>query len=172
MLVHEGVLVVQGSHAVRWAHDWLREYALIDLLIGMIDETGADKLAERIARLKTDGCHDHVVRSAAVGGAKWVLGDPGTWGPIEVYLSSLKTSLPGETSDALSMLMEGAERTVTLARLPADVMTEAILFATRLRATQWSRQIAALPQELFIGDAGTRLLRAVTDYELEASGNE
>ena len=31
MLLHEGVLIAQGTYNVRWFHDWLREYSLVDL---------------------------------------------------------------------------------------------------------------------------------------------
>jgi hypothetical protein len=32
-LRREGVIISQGTHAYRWAHDWLREYALIDYVL-------------------------------------------------------------------------------------------------------------------------------------------
>ncbi len=172
MLVHEGVLLAQGTHAIRWMHDWLREYALIDLLVGNIATPGPVGLAEQVFLLKSRlGCHDHVVRSAALGGAKWVIGEPSKWGPIEWYIEELKRSLPGETSDVLAMLMEGPEGTLILAELPLEALIEAVVFAYRLGAGQWARQIGQLPTELFAGERGMRLLSAVTDYQLKATAN-
>lgn len=51
MLLHEGVLVAQGTYSVRWFHDWLREYSLVDLIISDIESIGPVQLAERVIRL-------------------------------------------------------------------------------------------------------------------------
>lgn len=173
MLLHEGVLTAQGAHSVRWMHDWLREYALVDWLIGQVGGTEPALLAGHLARWKSERApHDHVVRSAAIGGAKWITGDAATWGPLEVYLRELKRILPGETGAVLAMLMEGPESSLALEQLPHDLLIEALLFASRLRASQWAAQVMAIPARMFEGREGARLYAAVTEYLVEVGIDE
>ena len=103
MLVHEGVLVTQGTHTVRWLHDWLREYSLVDLLISDIETLGPTSLAERVIELSAEEDRpDHVIRAAAVGSTKWAVSHPNRWGPVEDYLTTLHGKLPGPASGAVS----------------------------------------------------------------------
>jgi hypothetical protein len=168
MLLHEGVLVAQGTYSVRWFHDWLREYSLVDLIISDIDSIGAVGIAERVVRL-ADHEHrqDYVVRTAAVGGAKWAVANSAQWGPVETYLTILYDRVPGAASDAVAVLIEGSERGLELARLPQQLLLEAIHLAIGLRACQWATQISDLPRQVFSGELGPQLHRVVTEFELE-----
>jgi hypothetical protein len=168
MLLHEGVLIAQGTYSVRWFHDWLREYALVDLIISDIESIGPLQLAQRIILL-ADQEHrpDYVVRAAAVGGAKWIVAKGGEWGPIEDYLGRLHDRFPGIASEAISVLIEGPEGGLRLARLPQQLLLDAIHLAIGLRAPQWTTQILTLPPQAFLGLLGPQLHRVVTDFELE-----
>ena len=168
MLLHEGVLIAQGTYSVRWFHDWLREYSLVDLIISDIESIGPAALAERVIRL-ADHEHrpDYVVRSAAVGGAKWAVAKCARWGPVEVYLTVLHDRFPGVASGAVAVLVEGSESGLELARLPQRLLLEAVHLAIGLRAWQWATQIFRLPQHVFSGELGPQLHRVVTEFELE-----
>jgi hypothetical protein len=168
MLLREGVLVAQGTYSVRWFHDWLREYSLVDLIISDIESIGPAGLAERVIRL-ADREHrpDYVVRTAAVGGAKWAVAKSAQWGRVETYLTLLHDSFPGVASGAIAVLIEGSESGLELARLPQQLLLEAIHLAIRLRAWQWATQISGLPRQVFSGRLGPQLHRVVTEFELE-----
>jgi len=168
MMLHEGVLVAQGTYSVRWFHDWLREYSLVDLIISDIESIGPVGLAERVIRL-ADHEHrpDYVVRTAAVGGAKWAVANSAQWGPVEAYLTVLYNRFPGAASGAVAVLIEGSESGLELARLPQQLLLEAIHLAIGLRAWQWATQISGLPRQVFSGGLGPQLHRVVTEFELE-----
>ncbi len=168
MLLHEGVLVAQGTYSVRWFHDWLLEYSLVDLIISDIESIGPVGLAERVIRL-ADHEHrqDYVVRTAAVGGAKRAVANSAQWGPVETYLTMMYDRFPGAASDAVAVLIEGSESGLELARLPQQLLLEAIHLAIGLRAWQWATQISDLPRQVFSGELGPQLHRVVTEFELE-----
>jgi hypothetical protein len=162
MLLHEGVLSDQGSHAVRWFHDWIREFALVDSLIAGIEAPGPAALADAICQIAID----HVARTSAVAGAKWVIGEE-TWGPIETYLSSLAVAKRGFASEALAVLIEESPRHVRLNDLPDSLLHEAVEMARLKNDARWADQIAALPATRFASDFGDELLSAVNQYEFE-----
>jgi len=155
-------------YSVRWFHDWLREYSLVDLLISEIESIGPVELAQRVVGLGQDENRpDHVIRSAAVGGAKWAVAQRDQWGPVEDYLSALHDRLPGVASGAIATLVEGSESGLVLSRLPQQLLLDAVHFALGLRATQWAEQVTNLPQRAFSGRLGPELHRVVTEFELE-----
>ena len=74
---------------------------------------------------------------------------------------------PGAASDAVAVLIEGSESGLELARLPQQLLLEAIHLAIGLRAWQWATQISDLPRQVFSGELGPQLHRVVTEFELE-----
>jgi hypothetical protein len=164
MLLHEGVLVAQGTYSVRWFHDWLREYSLVDLIVSEIESVGPVQLAEKVVFLaELENRPDYVVRAAAVGGAKWIVAKGNQWGPVEDYLGRLHDRFPGIASEAISVLIEGPESSLQFARLPQQLLLDAIHLAIGLRAPQWATQILSLPSEVFLGLLGPKLHRVVTN---------
>lgn len=167
MLVNEGVVLPQGSYAVRWTHDWFREFSLVDLLLADLSQPGVAPLADAIAALKAKGASDHVVRSAVLGATKWVAANLKDRGPLGAFIAALQQRLPGETSDALALLMEGSEHLLDLSQLPGEQLLEAVMLATRLRARQWASQITNLPDSAYANPRASHLLELVNAYEVE-----
>jgi hypothetical protein len=162
MLVREGVLIRPGTHAVRWVHEWVREYAIVDYLISGIGSLGARPLIDAVLTITVD----HVARVAAVGGAKRIIAHP-EWGTAQEYLVELRSRHRGYASDVLALLVEGDTNLLNLAALPVELLIEAVHQARLIRASQWQEQIATLPLELFTAADGERLHDVVTEYELE-----
>jgi hypothetical protein len=167
MLAREGIILERGTHAVHWFHDWIREFALVDYLIADIERTAPAALAEKILGLATD----HVARTAAVAGAKWAITDL-NWGPVEVYLEQLNAKRPGYASEALAALLEESPAHLKLERLADPLLEEAVGMARHMGNKNWFGQISSLPPGRFRGDAGARLLLAVSQYEMEMSPDE
>lgn len=82
-------------------------------------------------------------------------------------MTVLHDRFPGVASGAVAVLVEGSESGLELARLPQQLLLEAIHLATGLRAWQWATQIFGLPQQIFRGGLGPQLHRVVTEFELE-----
>jgi hypothetical protein len=162
MLVREGVLIRHGSHTVRWMHNWVREYAIVDHLVAGIDSPGLRCLLDAITEIPID----HVARSAATGGAKWVHAHP-EWGTLQAYLVELSKRRPGHASEVLADLILGNAELLDLAALPPLVLIEAVHQATLLKARQWQKQIAELPLDLFAADVGPRLHEVALQYDVE-----
>jgi hypothetical protein len=162
MLKYEGVVVPQGSHAVRWRHDWFREYALVDSLVGRADRPSHLALASAICALDID----HVARTAAVGGAKWAIMDE-AWGPVESYLDSLQKLQPGFASEALASLLEEPSSHLDLSKLNDKLLIEAIDLARKMKARQWLSQISSLPPARYASPSGPQLLDVTIRYESE-----
>jgi hypothetical protein len=109
---------------------------------------------------------DHVARTTATAGLKWVIAHP-EWGTAQEYLLELRRRRPGHASDVLAVLVEEDDRRLTLAALPVPLLIEVIHQARVLRARQWREQVAALPLTLFAGDDGEHLQAVATQYEVE-----
>jgi hypothetical protein len=160
-LQREGVVTSQGTHAYRWVHDWVREYALVDYLVSVNGHQTMAELLDEIATLPVD----HVGRTAAVAGLKWIIAHP-EWGTPQQYLVELRQRNSGYASDALAVLVEEDARRLVLADLPTPLLVELIEQARLIRAWQWREQVAALPASRFAEDDG-RLYAVATGYELE-----
>lgn len=161
-LRREGVVVREGTHACRWVHDWVREYALIDYVVSVVGHRTMVDLITEIATLPVD----HVARTLALAGLKWIIARP-DWGTAQQYLTGLAQENRGYTSDVLALLVEGDSRRLALADLPTELLVELIEQARLIRAWQWWQQVAALPIGRFAEDDG-RLHDVVTAYEVEA----
>jgi hypothetical protein len=160
-LRREGVITLQGTHAYRWAHDWIREYAIIDFLVSTTDNQTLDWLLDEIATITME----HVARTAAVAGVKWLTAHP-DWGVPQDYLLRLWDRNKGYARDVLAVLVEEDARHLVLDQLPAALLAELIDQARLLRAWQWRDKVAALPDTKFLEDEG-RLQAVATAYELE-----
>lgn len=158
-LLREGVLSSHSTNSVRWSHDWLYQYALIDKLI----EATAQPSPERLAELTVGITLDHVRRTACIGATKWII-NHAEWGPIGRFLVALHGLRPQLPSEALPVLVEGSNEVVTLAELPVDLIVEFIEIAIQLNAAHWGPTISALPAELFGGPSGPSLLDAVVRF--------
>jgi hypothetical protein len=162
MLQNEGVIREQGNAAVVWIHDWIREYALVDVLLSRCENESAQALARQIL---ADCGIDHVGRSAATAGMKWVVANP-TRGTPKDFLTELWSKNSGYAREALAVLLEGSPAGVSLGSLPDDLLVEAINLAIHLRATQWGGEVGGLADERYFGVAGERLHTAGVEYEL------
>lgn len=162
MLLNEGVIREQGNAAVVWIHDWIREYALIDVLLSRCAAESAQALARRIL---ADCGIDHVGRSAAAAGMKWVVANPARGTPMD-FLTELWSKNPGYAREALAVLLEGSPTGVSFGNLPDDLLIEAINLAIHLRATQWGGEVGGLADERYFGAAGDKLHAAGVEYEL------
>jgi len=166
-LVREGVLLTQGTHAVRWRHAWLKEYGIVDYLLAQIGAPSPIRLAEAICKVKNNSA----ATAAATGAAKWISADS-QWGPLEDYLERIYALNSGLAREALSVIIEGTEHALRLSKLSNDLLIEAIEFAIQLKARQWVSQIECLADERFRGITGRRLLNAVAAYETSEFANE
>jgi hypothetical protein len=164
MLAFEGVLQEYGTHAVGWIHDWLREYALVDSLVGELQHPGTAQLAGHVCRIEID----HLARTVAVGVAKWVIADS-RCGPIEQYLLAVHQRKRGLASDAIASLLEDSSRTLRLESLSDVLLIETVDLARKMKMPQWAGQISSLPEARFAGPDGAKLLHHVNQYELEIS---
>jgi hypothetical protein len=162
MLLNEGVIRERGNAAVVWIHDWIREYALVDVLVSRCDSESAQALARRIL---ADCGIDYVGRSAAAAGMKWVVANPSRGTPSD-FLAELWSKNPGYAREALAVLLEGSSVGVSLSDLTDDLLVEAINLATHLRATQWGGEVGGLADKRYFGVAGDRLHTAGVEYEL------
>jgi len=167
MLAFEGVVQEYGTHAVGWFHDWMREYALVDYIIADLQHAGPEQLAERVCSLDID----HVARTVAVAGAKWVIAD-GRWGTVEEYLFAIHQRKHGLASDAIAPLLEESSKSLRLEALPDALLLEAVDMARKMEAPQWADQISSLPASRFTGLPGAALLHYVNQYELEILHHE
>ncbi len=161
MLVREGVLLTQGSHAVNWIHDWLQEYAIIDWIAGKTSTPTSAALVTAFGEIETD----HVARKAATAGLKWTVAHQ-EWGTPQDYLVELWTRHRRLAREVLALLIEGSTSLLSLAELPFELLLEAIEQAIVMRASQWEVQIAGLPIEMFTGQDGVRLNDAASRYDL------
>ena len=162
MLLAEGVIREQGTAAVVWIHDWIREFALIDVLLSRCEGASALTLARRIL---ADCGIDHVGRSAAAAGMKWVVANPEQGTPQE-FLAELWGLNPGYAREALAILLEGSPAGVSLSALSDGLLVEAVNLAIHLRATQWGDEVEGLADERYFGAAGDKLHAAGVEYEL------
>ncbi len=162
MLRREGVLREQGSGAVVWAHDWLREYALVETIRSRIETVTVSSLAATISTVCTT---DHVARAAAAAGLKWVSANLAAGSPTE-YVSQLARHNLGLAREALIVFLEASPVLGTLAQLPDELLAEAITMAVSLRVPHWSDQAAALDEARFFGPVGERLHLITVEYEL------
>jgi hypothetical protein len=160
-LRREGVITSPGTHAYRWAHDWIREYAIIDYLVSTTDNQTLDWLLDEIATIPVE----HVGRTAAVAGVKWLIAHS-DWGQPQAYLLRLWERNKGYARDVLVVLVEEDARHLVLDQLPAALLAELIDQARLLRAWQWRDKVAALPDAKFLEDEG-RMQSVATAYELE-----
>jgi hypothetical protein len=160
-LRREGVITPQGTHAYRWAHEWVREYAIIDYLVSTTESQTLDWLLKEIATIRVE----HVARTAAVAGVKWLIAHP-DWGAPQDYLLQLWDRNKGYAFDVLAVLVEEDARHLVLDQLPVALLAELIAQARLLRAWQWWDKVAALPNAQFLVDEG-RLHAVATAYELE-----
>ncbi|MGB2987019.1 MAG: hypothetical protein WBE26_14195, partial [Phycisphaerae bacterium] len=166
VLCREGVLQRHSTNAVRWGHDWLRQYAIIDRIVEDIGDPSLRRLAAALTQLP----HDMVQRIACVAATKYVLAHP-VWGPIEEFLNALFELHSQLCSEALPVLVEGSASRLRLQELAVPLIIEAIEIAIQIRASQWSDAVADLPRELFAGAHGDRLFNAVVRYETEVAAN-
>jgi hypothetical protein len=163
MLLREGVLREQGAAAVTWAHEWLREYAIIETLVTRLETVSAASLAKTIY----DSCDtDHVARAAAAAGLKWIAANPAV-GSSRDYLTELAKHQAGLAREALIVLLEGSPIPGILAQLSDELLAEALTLAVSLRVPHWSEQVAALDEARFFGAVGDRLHAIGVDYELK-----
>jgi len=166
-LISEAVFLPQGTHAVIWRHDWLKEYALIDRLIASIGDRGPSQLSSAVCAVRSITAG----RVAARGAVKWVLLDP-EWGPLESFLCSLYGTDSGLAREGLSVIMTEPQHVLRLADLDYELLIEAIEFAIQHGATQWADQIADLPEERFVEKSDQRLNEVVARYETSEFLNE
>lgn len=171
MLIHEGILQRQGTHAVRWIHDWLAEYAIIDYLLGGLEHVNSTSLAAAIVG-QSSNLPDHVMRLVAIAGAKWVVSHRHEYGSTAAYFAALYATCRGPSHHALAMLMEGPAKHLELAQLPMGLLIEAVHYAVSLRARQWTEQILHLPDTLYLGESGPQLLQIVSQFDLEVADSE
>ncbi|MGA2701683.1 MAG: hypothetical protein ABSH35_11375 [Isosphaeraceae bacterium] len=161
MLIREGVLREQGTDSVAWIHEWFREYAILDRLMSGLDELTPVTLARQVTTSEVD----HVARAAAAGAVKWLASSP-TCGSVVEYLVELWSRNTGLAREALSVLLEGDASSFKLSDLSDELLLEAVVLASHLRATQWVDEIATLHDERFLGAVGDRLHENVVRYEL------
>lgn len=160
-LCREGVLIEHSSFTVAWAHAWLKEYAIIELLLSRTANPHAVTIAHAVSGIT----HDYSARIAAVAACKWMVSRRGV-GRVEEYLSELFGSSAG-LRDALTVLLEDSPIHLHLAALPPALLLEALSLARVMRASQWLEQVASLPDSLFAGTKAGELQRAVLRYESE-----
>ncbi|HEX4129569.1 MAG TPA: hypothetical protein VHZ24_05965 [Pirellulales bacterium] len=163
MLLREGVLRPQGAAAVTWAHEWLREYALLETLIARLDTVSPVSLAKIIHQSCTT---DHVARVAAAAGLKWIVAHPAVGSPQD-YLAALAQHQAGLAREALIVLLEGSPIPGILAQLSDELLAEALTLAVSLRVPHWGEQVAALDEARFFGPVGDRLHAIGVEYELK-----
>jgi hypothetical protein len=163
MLVREGALL-EGGQSVQWMHDWLREYALVDYVVSRVSNSSIPELAAAIVAISVD----HVARTAAVAGLKWMAAHV-EWGTAETYICQLWGRQQGFARDAMAVAIEGSPDLLALEALPKPLLLEAIEQATVLRASQWEEQIMTLPIALFTGNDASDLHRAITNYAVEVA---
>jgi hypothetical protein len=108
---------------------------------------------------------EHVARTAALAGVKWLIAHPEIGTP-QAYLLQLWDRRKGYASDVLTVLVEEDARHLALGSLPATILADLIELARSIRAWHWRDQVAALPDEKFLEDDG-RLHSVVTAFELE-----
>jgi hypothetical protein len=161
-LCREGVLLDRSTSTVMWSHSWLREYSAIDCLVGRIPLPNVNTIAADVCAIDVD----HAARDAAVGGCKWILAHRNL-GQVEDYLSALYRRTRGLAREALAILLEDSPAHLQLANLHPELLNEALCLATAMKASQWSDQVASLPDSLFTGPGGPQLSRAVLRYESE-----
>ena len=159
-LLREGVLSSHSINSVRWSHDWLHQYALIDNLVQNTYAPSPERLAEIIVGIAVD----HVRRTACVAATKWII-NRAEWGPVSRFLTSLYGRCPQLPSEALPVLVESSHEAVALAELPVDLVIEFIEVAIQLHAVHWANAVSALPEQLFDGPSGPALLDAVTRFD-------
>ncbi|ADB18094.1 hypothetical protein Psta_3431 [Pirellula staleyi DSM 6068] len=162
MLLLEGVIREQGAAAVAWSHDWLREYSLVQTMLARIATPNAILLSRTIVAACTE---DHVARSAAAAGLKWVMGND-TAGSTTEYLSELAMLNDGLAREALIVLLEGPATTGALSGLSDALVADALTLAVSLRVPHWSVEVAGLQDVRFLGPQGDRLQTAAVQYEL------
>lgn len=167
MLAREGVIERVSTIRVRWVHEWLREYSLVDQLLTRCEAVSGIAIARRIV---SDCTLDHVSRAAAAGAMKWVIATPDAGTPTE-FLRELWLLHKGLARDSLVIALEAQSSSLELAALPEDVLVEAVILAKHLGANQWQDQIAKLPEGRFQGDSGGELHRVVVDFELDAASD-
>jgi hypothetical protein len=161
-LRREDVLVSVSTNAVAWSHAWLREYAVIDHLIGQSGSNTATTLAQAVCSVSNDDAS----RTAAVGGCKLIVAQSAL-GRIEEYLEVLFAKSKGLAREALTILLDDSPNVLRMDRLSTSILTEALTIARDLRATQWKDQVASLPDSVYDGPEGPELHLAVFRYETE-----
>jgi hypothetical protein len=166
MLCREGVLVSHSNSTVMWSHGWLREYAVIDRLVGQYEHLSAGGIADIVGAIQVD----HVARVAAVGGCKWVVSHPAI-GSTEDYIAGLYALNKGLAREVLTVLLEDSQRHLRLAGLEVELLIEALSLARMMKVPQWLDQVARLPDALFEAQLGSELLRAVLLFESEMANN-
>lgn len=163
MLLREGVIRDQGTNAVAWIHEWIREYALIDRLLSRCKSASGIALAQQIV---ADCTIDHVGRSAAAGGVKWVAANSSAGTPTD-FITTLWSRNQGYAREALVVLLEGSPAGVTLGALGDGLLVEAVTLATHLRTTQWNSEVERLADDRFFGPDGDMLHAICLEYELK-----
>tara|TARA_R110002049_G_scaffold309101_2_gene516890 strand:+ start:11644 stop:13752 length:2109 start_codon:yes stop_codon:yes gene_type:complete len=161
-LCREGVLIERSTTSVSWSHGWLREFALIDHLQGLLEDVDPRALAQKVCEIGLDSA----ARVAAVGGVKWIVAHPSI-GDVHEYLETLFWSKKSLAREALSVLLEDSPRHLRLASLHPDLIVEALSLARVARLEQWREQVASLPIELFSTARGAELGIAAMRYEME-----
>lgn len=162
MLLREGVLRTHGAVAVNWAHEWLREYSLIETLISRIESVSAATLAEAV---HSSCAKDYVARAAAAAGLKWIVANP-VAGSAKEYLTELATRNSSLAREAFIVLLEGSPTSGLLAQLSDELLAEALTLAVSLRVPHWGDQVAKLSEARFFGPLGDRLHAIAVHYEL------
>jgi hypothetical protein len=166
-LCREGVLHDWSTGTVNWSHDWLREYAITERIIERITNPNTEAIAKEVCSITID----HVARTVAVGGCKWIVSHSDL-GDVETYLAALYSGNTGAAREALTVLLEDSPRHLRLGRLSTRLLIEAIGLARAMRARQWLDQVASLPDSLFVSQEGAVLNSAVLSYESELMNHE
>ena len=161
-LRREGVIVRETTYAYRWIHDWVRDYAIIDYIISNISNLNVASLLDQVTSVRVE----HVARTAAVAGVKWIIAHPDS-GTAQDYLLQLWARNRGHASDVLAVLVEHGSRYLMLNDLPAVLLADLIDQARLIRAWHWRDQVSTLLAGKLLEDEG-RLHNSVTAYELEA----
>jgi hypothetical protein len=167
MLCNEGALIRETpSGPVKWMHAWLREYAIVDYLRGLVSSPAPANLAEAVCGLAID----HVARDAANGACKWLV-SRGSADAVKEFVVTLYEHRRSLAREVLFDLMDGNQHHLRLSDLPVAVLLEGIELAIQKRARQWSLQIAELPDHLFADALGPDLHRIVAEFEIKVTAN-
>lgn len=167
MLCNEGVLVRNNTTtAVKWAHAWFREYAIVDHLLGELTTQTPQAMAEAVCGVSVD----HVARDAANGCCKWLIANSSS-SAVGKYLETIYASRKGLASEVLFDLVDGNPQHLALNSLSPRLLIETIELATLRGAWQWQAQIDTLPSSKFATSHGLELQRAVIDYETKVPSN-